>query len=166
MYDRGTRSLWSQIMAESIAGSSTGAKLSRLPARRTSWARWKAEHPDTKAVLFDTGHSRDYGSDPYAGYEDSPGLYFSVSHEDARLPRKTVVFGVSLPEGAAAVPVAALKRGAVVRARLGKRTVVFRDDGGAQAFDEEGRELAGIEVYWFAWAVFHPRTLLLGGDEQ
>jgi hypothetical protein len=166
MYDRGTRSLWSQIMAEAIAGSSTGAKLSRLPARRTSWAQWKATQPGTKAVLFDTGHSRDYGSDPYAGYADSPGLYFPVSHEDARLPRKTVVFGVSLPEGAAAVPVTALKSGAGARARLGKRTVVFRADGGARAFDADGRELAGVEAYWFAWAAFHPRTLLLGVVKQ
>lgn len=166
MYDRGTRSLWSQIMAEAIAGSSMGAKLSRLPAHRTSWARWKTAHPGTRAVLFDTGHSRDYSSDPYAGYEDLPGLYFPVSHEDKRLPRKTVVFGVSLPEGAAAVPVTTLKGGASVRARLGKRTVFFRDDGGAQAFDEKGRELSGIEAYWFAWAAFHPRTLLLSGGKQ
>lgn len=165
MYDRGTRSLWSQIMSEAIAGPSTGVRLIRLPAVRTSWARWKAAHPGTKAVLFDTGHSRDYGADPYAGYENSPVLYFPVSHEDARLPRKTVVFGVSLPEGAAAVPVTALKGSSGIRARLGKRTVVFRDDGGARAFDEEGRELAGLEAYWFAWAAFHPRTLLVGAEK-
>lgn len=162
MYDRGTRSLWSQIMAEAIAGPSTGAKLARLPARRTDWGRWKAAHPQTKAVLFDTGHERDYGGDPYAGYADTPALYFPVSHEDERLSRKTVVFGVSLPEGAAAVPVAALQRGAAVRVRLGKRSVIFRDDGGARAFDEKGRELAGLEAYWFAWAAFHPRTKLVG----
>lgn len=165
MYDRGTRSLWSQIMAEAIAGPSTGAKLLRLPAVRTNWARWKAAHPGTKAVLFDTGHSRDYGADPYAGYGDSPALIFPVSHEDARLPRKTVVFGVSLPEGAAAVPVAALRGGAVIRTRLGKRTVAFQNDGGARAFDEEGRELAGLEAYWFAWAAFHSRTLLVGAEK-
>lgn len=166
MYDRGTRSLWSQIMAEAISGSSIGAKLARLPAGRTSWAGWKASHPATKAVLFDTGHARDYGADPYAGYEDSPALYFPVANEDARLPRKTVVFGVSLLEGAAAVPVAALKGSPGVRARLGKRTVVFRDDGGARAFDEEGRELAGLEAYWFAWAAFHPRTSLVGTGKR
>lgn len=160
MYDRGTRSLWSQIMAESIAGPSTGARLSRLPASRASWVKWKAAHPATRAVLFDTGHTRDYSADPYAGYEDSPGLYFPVAHEDSRLARKSVIFGVSLPEGAAAVPVAALRRGAVIRVRLGKRTIVFREDGGARAFDEEGREVAGLEAYWFAWAAFHPRTVL------
>lgn len=165
MYDRRTRSLWSQIMAEAIAGPSTGAKLARLPARRTSWASWKAAHPGTKAILFDTGHSRDYGADPYAGYGNSPVLYFPVSHEDSRLPRKTVVFGVSLPEGSAAVPVADLRGGAVVRARLGKRTVSFRDDGGARVFDEEGREFAGLEGYWFAWVAFHPRTLLVGAEK-
>lgn len=166
MFDRGTRSLWSQIMAEAISGSSIGAKLARLPARRTSWAGWKASHPVTKAVLFDTGHARDYGADPYAGYEDSPALYFPVAYEDARLPRKTVVFGVSLPEGAAAVPVTALKGSPGVCARLGKRTVIFRDGGGARAFDEEGRELAGLEAYWFAWAVFHPRTSLVGTGKR
>ncbi|PIR19735.1 MAG: hypothetical protein COV48_00350, partial [Elusimicrobia bacterium CG11_big_fil_rev_8_21_14_0_20_64_6] len=164
MYDRATRSLWSQIMAEAIAGPSTGAKLARLPARRTSWARWKATHPDTTAILFDTGHERDYGTDPYAGYEDSPGLYFPVSHEDARLPRKTVVFGVSLPEGAAAVPAAALNRRGKIRARLGKRAVFFRDDGDARAFDEKGGELAGLEAYWFAWATFHSGTVLVGAE--
>lgn len=166
MYDRGTRSLWSQLMAEAVAGPSTGARLARLPAQRTSWARWKAAHPGTKATLFDTGHARDYGADPYAGYEDAASLYFPVSHEDARLPRKAVVFGVSLSEGAVAVPVKALRAGAELRARMGPRTVVFRYDGGARAFDEEGRELAGVEAYWFAWAAFHPRTRLLSGRER
>lgn len=165
MYDRSTRSLWSQIMAEAIAGPSTGVKLARLPARRASWARWKAEHPGTKTVLFDTGHKRDYGADPYADYEDSPELYFPVSHEDYRLPRKTVVFGVSLPEGAAAAPVSALGAQGV-RVRIGKRTVVIRDKGGARAFDEEGRELPGLEAYWFAWAAFHPATLLVVPDKR
>lgn len=165
MYDRGTRSLWSQIMAEAIAGGSTGTKLARLPARRTSWARWKAARPDTRTVLFDTGHARDYGKDPYAGYEKSPELYFPVGHEDSRLPRKTVVFGVSLPEGAAAAPVSALG-GEGVRLRIGKRLIVMRDDGGARAFDEEGREIAGLEAYWFAWAAFHPRTSLAGAEKR
>lgn len=165
MYDRGTRSLWSQIMSEAIAGPSMGAKLSRLPGRRTSWARWKAEHPGTEAVLFDTGHKRDYGGDPYAGYEDSSGLYFPVNHEDARLPRKTVVFGVSLPEGAAAVPVSALGS-EDVRVRLGQRVVIFRGVGGPRALDEAGRDLAGFEAYWFAWAAFHPRTLLVGVESR
>lgn len=31
---------------------------------------------------------------------------------------------------------------------------------GARAFDEKGREVAGLEAYWFAWAAFHPRTVL------
>lgn len=166
MYDRGTRSLWSQIMAEAISGSSIGTRLARLPAGRTSWAGWKASHPATKAVLFDTGHTRDYGADPYAGYGDSPALYFPVAYEDARLPRKTVVFGISLPGGSAAVPVTALRGSPGILARLGKRTVIFRDDGGARAFDEEGRELAGLEAYWFAWAAFHPRTSLVGAGKR
>lgn len=165
MYDRDTRSLWSQIMAEAIAGPSTGVKLARLPARRTDWRRWKAEHPGTKAVLFNTGHARDYGADPYAGYADSPELYFPVSHEDSRLPRKTVVFGVSLPEGAAAAPISALGAPGV-RVRIGKRSVVIRDKGGARAFDEEGRELAGLEAYWFAWAAFHPDTSLVVPEKR
>lgn len=31
-------------------------------------------------------------------------------------------------------------------------------DGSARAFDDEGRPLAGINGFWFAWYAFHPDT--------
>lgn len=68
MYDRRSKSLWSQTMGKAIAGPSTGRTLTRFPSILTTWKQWKAKHPHTMAVTFDTGHVRDYWRDPYAGH--------------------------------------------------------------------------------------------------
>lgn len=67
MYDRRGRSLWSQTLGKAIVGPSTGRVLVRRPAVMTTWKEWKARHPGTLVVTFDTGHVRDYRRDPYAG---------------------------------------------------------------------------------------------------
>lgn len=57
MFDRETRSLWSHITGNAIAGSLRGERLRMLPAVHTTWGLWLANHPDT-AVLEKRGWSR------------------------------------------------------------------------------------------------------------
>ena len=98
MYDRLTKSLWSQIWGQAIAGSLTGNKLLRVPIDVTTWGAWKNFHPNTLVLSRQTGFSRDYSDDPYGAYYFTNDIYFPLSHSDARLPAKTVVLGLSIGE--------------------------------------------------------------------
>ncbi len=40
MYDKNTDSLWSQAMAQSIAGELSGVKLERIPFDLVTWKDW------------------------------------------------------------------------------------------------------------------------------
>jgi hypothetical protein len=96
MYDRLTKSLWSQIWGQAIAGNLTGQKLQRVPVDVTTWGAWRKLHPNTLVLSRQTGFNRDYSDDPYGNYYFTNGIYFPLSHLDARLPQKTVVLGLTI----------------------------------------------------------------------
>ena len=47
MYDRESKSLWSQILGEAVAGPAQGNRLEELPSQLTTWKDWSQRHPDT-----------------------------------------------------------------------------------------------------------------------
>lgn len=51
MFDQETASYWSQILARAICGPQTGEQLEILPSKATTWADWRATHPDTDVLL-------------------------------------------------------------------------------------------------------------------
>lgn len=65
MYDHETKSLWSQLATQAVTGPLAGASLPILPAEHTTWEDWKARHPQTSVLSFNTGYFRDYNQDPY-----------------------------------------------------------------------------------------------------
>ncbi|MBI3156197.1 MAG: DUF3179 domain-containing protein [Burkholderiales bacterium] len=168
LYDRGTESLWSQIMARAVAGTLKGTALQPLPLTHTSWAGWRQRHPRGEVLSTDTGHQRDYDRDPYASYAASPALMFDVQHRDERLPAKAWVLGLTVGGEAKAYPFDLLAQRVGPDGRLddrvGGRRVRIRYDAAqrsAEAFDAEGRALPAVAAFWFAWVAFHPRTQLL-----
>jgi hypothetical protein len=93
MYDRTTKSLWSQAVGQGIVGKYAGQKLQRIPFDIAYWKDWKQLYPNSKIVSKDTGFSRPYGADPYGDYYTSNQLYFPISHHDNRLGLKEKVIG-------------------------------------------------------------------------
>jgi len=77
MYDRQTESWWQQFTGEAIVGALTGTELKMIPARLESFAEFKARHPDGKLLVPNNPHLRDYGRNPYVGYDSAsaPFLY-------------------------------------------------------------------------------------------
>ncbi|MDR4492029.1 MAG: DUF3179 domain-containing protein [Candidatus Nitrosocosmicus sp.] len=99
MYDRNTDSLWSQAMAQSIAGELSGTKLERIPFDLATWKDWKLIYPNSKMLSQDTGHARPYGADPYGDYYTNPDILFPVSNnDDNRLGVKEIVIGLEEEE--------------------------------------------------------------------
>jgi len=168
LYDRGTESLWSQILARAVAGPSKGASLRSLALTHTSWADWRSRHPRSEVLSTDTGHERDYTRDPYDGYEQSARLMFEVQRLDSRIFMKEWVLGLSLDGRHKAYPFDRLSRRVDSQGRLqdrfAGRTVQIRYDPrhrSAEAFDAEGKPLVSLMAFWFAWAAFHPDTEIL-----
>ncbi|MDP1692280.1 MAG: DUF3179 domain-containing protein [Burkholderiaceae bacterium] len=168
LYDRGTQSLWSQILQAAISGPLKGTRLRALPLSHTSWADWRRRHPATQVLSTDTGYERDYGIDPYAGYERIQRLMFDVQNRDDRFPLKEWVLGLEIEGVYKAYPFSLLARHAdrngVLTDTVAGRRIRIRYDRGhgtAEAFDAQGRPWPTTMAFWFAWVAFHPRTEVL-----
>lgn len=109
MFDRGTESWWPQILATAISGEDAGSHLEEFQLIWTTWARWRSTHPDTVVLSEETGFARNYGRDPYGGYNPPQGYYendsflFGPLTEDDRLHPKAVVIGMRSEHGAVAI---------------------------------------------------------------
>ena len=162
-YDRTTKTLWDQVIAEGIVGPLTGSKLELFPVTMTTWGRWRNEHPDTLVLSTNTGFDYDYSVDPYAKYRDSTKLMFPVLQTDDRVRPKTVVFGFDLGDTTVAFTEALLAEKKSVSYKLDdhEMTVTMGDDGFVVLRTEDGESHAAIRLFWFAWFTFHPQTELV-----
>ncbi|MCP4406854.1 MAG: DUF3179 domain-containing protein [Gammaproteobacteria bacterium] len=162
LYDRQTQSLWSQITAQAISGKHKGHRLAAIPVTHTTWSDWRQRHPDTLVLSQDTGFSRDYHRSPYAGYETSRELFFTVKFRAQGYHPKERILGLEVDGRHKAYPFAELsKTTGTVRDRVAGKDIEIRYDAQHQtaaAVDETGRELVTVIAYWFAWYGFHPET--------
>lgn len=160
LYDRETDSLWSQLMKQAISGPLRGQRLQQIAMAHTSWRDWRSRHPDTLVLSTDTGSRRDYTRSPYAGYEDSPELYFPVRHTDTRYHPKEPVIGLSVGDVHKAYPFSELSRtqGLVQDRVAGREVQVYYDrhNRTGRVLAADGSELPSTISYWFAWLAFHP----------
>ena len=171
LYDRNSESLWSQILATAISGKQVGDKLQRLPIRHTSWKSWLETYPSTQVLSINTGYPRDYRRNPYAGYEQSRALYFSVEHRapDTYHP-KELVAGINIDGVYKAYPFVELAQRDKPRFtdRInGKTLFIDWDSANRQVTitDSSGEDLIALRGFWFAWFAFHPDTLVFHADD-
>ena len=135
MFDRATETLWSQVSGEAISGPLKGRSLEQIASEVTTWKAWKERHPDTLALVKSPDETmidirRRQSS--YAGYHEDPekiGVR-GTTNPDQRLPGKSLVYGIRLGDGAAAIPFDLLDRHPVLNAEvLGRPIVVFSPPG-------------------------------------
>ena len=153
MYDRDTDSWWQQILGEAIVGELTGARLPKVPASIISWADFRQNYPDGQVLTRDTGFTREYGRNPYTGYDDidsSPFLF--VGPEDGRLRPVERVAAVELGDESVAYPFLRLEETPVVNDDIGGTpVVVFFSPGTTSALDGSdiaaSRDVGATGVY-------------------
>lgn len=150
MYDRQTDSLWNQFTGEPVSGKlrGSGIKLDIRPVVVTSWAKWRAQHPQTKILDLDTGFRRDYGSGVvYREYFSSPDLMFPAQGDPKkRLENKEQVFGMRLEGGTKAWPLEAFAQGRVLNDKVGLVNVVLIGEAQTRtvrAYERENFEFSG-----------------------
>jgi hypothetical protein len=129
MWDRQT--WWQQLTAQAVVGELTGTRLGVLPSQTLSWADFKRLHPEGDVLSRDTGAARDYGANPYAGYDepdDEPFLF--EGDTDDRLPPKERVIAVFERSETLVLAFSQLARDPVVNERAGGRPIVVFYKGG------------------------------------
>ena len=164
LYDRDTESLWSQILGKSVAGERVGKSLTPIPISHTTWRDWQQKHPSTLVMSDNTGYSRDYRRDPYAGYEKSRSTYFTVNNEapDTYHP-KEIVAGLAIDGVYKAYPFIELEKQGKQRFSDSVNGTKFNFDWDTNnrsisISDAAGKPVASIQGFWFAWFAFHPDT--------
>ena len=162
MYDLRTRSAFDTFTGRAVSGPllQAGVVLEQATVVVSTWADWRAEHPDTRIVARDGGIGRDYPVDPLRGRDDN-GPVFPIGPVDPRLPVQAQVVGVVTEAGdAVAFPVDAARA-----ALRGGRAVTLAGveliaDGSGFRARRNGVELPAHQAFWFAWSQFHPATAI------
>ena len=170
MYDTQTESLWSQGSGTAISGHYAGTVLTWLSAEYMPLSDWLAKHPKSQVLSTNTGYYRDYGANPYRGYERTNRLIFPQSRNDSRYPRKEWVVAVLIDGQAKAWPYSELAQSPLpVRDRLaGIELKISYNRKSKYATVEaiNGEPVAVSYSYWFAWASFFPDTQVYQATEQ
>jgi hypothetical protein len=153
MYDRTTESLWQQLTGEAVVGGLVGQRLTFLPSSLVSFADFRESHPGGVVLSRDTGFSRDYGRNPYAGYDTigrSPFLF--GGEEDGRLPAMERVVNVTLENVDVAYPLSVLSEVGVIHdTQDGQDLVVFHTAGTSSALSAgviaQGEDVGATGVF-------------------
>ncbi len=126
MLDLETESFWQQITGEAIVGTDTGQRLVFLPSQIVSWAEFRQTFPDATVLSRDTGYSRNYGSNPYPGYDRiGSSLLFRVKEfDDDRVHLKERVLAVEIDGDTVAFPFSELSMHVVLEAEVAGAPVV------------------------------------------
>jgi len=148
MYDRQTESWWQQFVGRGIIGHYTDKELVQLPSVIVSYATFKETYKEGQILSRDTGFQRNYGSNPYAGYDaitSSPFLYRGKL--DSRLPPMERILGLPDGDGYQLLPLSALEDRAVVNTRLSDQSmVVFAPGTAKSALDQY--EIVQSQRFW------------------
>ena len=148
MYDRQTETWWQQATGEGIAGEFTGRQLTFVPASMISWADFKATYPDGTVLSRETGYSRNYGRNPYTGYDDvnrSPFLYVGPE-TPGTLPPMARVVTVDLNGEAVGYPYEVLQEVHVVNEGVGGVPIVVLWAPGTASALDAGSVAGGEDV--------------------
>jgi len=154
MYDRQTESLWPQLTGQASVGVLTGTQLEAIPTGVVGWDQFRTAHPDTLVLTRQTGHVRDYGRNPYVGYDEPTGglLVEPPGGRDPRLPVKTRVVGISQNgDAVAVVRVRVAEAGVLTVSVSGRDLLVWHRTGQRSALDNgqiaEGQDIGTIGVF-------------------
>lgn len=162
MYDHETLSLWSQATGQAVSGVYKGTNLRWKAVQHMPLRQWLQKYPQTRVLSENTGHYRDYGRNPYQGYELTGSLMFPLSRTDDRYPKKEWVLGIRVKQVTKAYPYSELARaGQPLRERLAgvELEIHYDAENGYAVVKNENLESVAVSYsYWFAWVAFFPDT--------
>lgn len=154
MYDRQTRTLWTQFSGRAVVGGDlVGTELERVPTALLAWEEFRRAVPDGVVLSRASVPGRDYGRNPYPGYEGEGDAFLFRGPRDPRLPPNTRVVGVGADrDDPVAVTLDLLRDERVVEVDLADEPVtVWWAPGQASAIDtqqvDQGRDVGSTAAF-------------------
>jgi hypothetical protein len=156
MYDRATESLWTHFDGRAVVGLLAGTELAEYPSPLLSWGDFRSAHPTGKVLDWEaSGFSRDYGRNPYTGYDDPEGTPFLFRGAlDGRAGAMARVVGIEFAGSSVAYLLDAVRRGegnATNTSVGGTDLVILWTPGQASALDDEaiaeGVDVGSVGVF-------------------
>jgi hypothetical protein len=149
MWDNKTLSWWQQFTGEAIVGDMTGTQLEMLPAQMVSWQDFKAAYPEGQVL---SSQGRNYGRNPYVGYDSSAQPFLFLDTPDPRLPATERVLGYFAGDTAVAYPLPRIAEEGVIEDNIdGQDVVVFFEPGQVSALDqgiiEDSKEVGSAGMF-------------------
>jgi len=156
MYDRATESLWTHFDGRAVVGVLTGTQLESIASPLLSWGDFRENHPTGQVLDWNaTGFNRDYGRNPYVGYDNpdtNPFLFFGTVDDRARAKQRVV--GVAIDGEATAFSLDHISGGEAkaTNATVGdKPVVIFWKAGQSSALDTQdqitGKDVGSVGVF-------------------
>jgi hypothetical protein len=179
MYDRQTETWWQQFVGKAIVGTLAGERLDILPSRLESYAAFQERHPGGRVLIPENPEARDYGRNPYVGYDSLAEPYFFSGNIDVAPHRpmdrvvatvaggRPVAIPISLLRDREEIAVgdilvkwfpgqrSALDTRDIAAGREVGNVVVTRGDGNADA------DVPYHVTFAFAFRAFHPEGEIL-----
>lgn len=166
MFDRETQSWWQQAIGTGIVGEHTGDALLQLPAWMESWAEFSARNPQG-LVMDEPAWSRNYGRNPYVGYDSSPRPFLYSGevppHGIAALARVVRVGDAAWPLSRLAKEQVVVEEGVEISWVAGQASALDspqiakgRDVGSIRVRDSNGVDVAHDVMFAFAFHAFWP----------
>jgi hypothetical protein len=126
MYDRQTESWWQQFLGQGIVGEMTGKELAVIPSRIMSWQDFRTSWPQGLVLSKDTGYYRNYGVNPYQGYDDINQTPFLLDETpDQRLKPMERVAVLKTPKGYRGYAYTTLEKAGILHDEVNGKPVVF-----------------------------------------
>ncbi len=156
MYDRATESMWTHFDGKAVVGVLTGTQLEAIGSPLMAWGDFTTAYPEGQVLDWTaTGFNRDYGRNPYEGYDDdtTQPFLFRGALDDRGLAKQRVV-GIAVNDQAVAYDLNALSDGEASATNIvvgDQDLVIFWKAGQASALDEgileDGRDVGSVGVF-------------------
>ena len=156
MYDRATETLWTHYNGQAVIGVLAGAELVEHPSPLMAWEQFRSTYPTGKVLDWtQSGFNRDYGRNPYSGYDDpdkSPFLFRGTLDDRAAAMQRVVGVEHNGSSAAFALDVVSGGVGQATDVLVGdSRVVIFWVSGQASALDDVqvsgGRDVGSAAVF-------------------
>ncbi len=149
MWDNKTLSWWQQFTGQGIVGDHTGTQLEFIPAPLVSWKDFKDAYPEGEVL---SSNDRNYGQNPYAGYDSTTQPFLFLGTPDSRLPATERILGYHKDDTAVAYPLPEIQEAKILEDQIdGRDIVIFYAPGQVSALDksiiEKSKEVGSAAMF-------------------
>ena len=155
MWDRQTESWWQQFTGEALVGKLTGAELKEISSMLTSLNDFFENYPSGKVLSTETGHFKEYGTNPYTGYDNPENTkpFLFKDKVDERLPAMERIVNIQIDEEYKIYPYSVIQKEGVINDVFNKEAIVlFFSSKTVSVLDKasikDSKEIGSVTVFF------------------